>query len=262
MIKNQNIPTIVLCALIVLISSCTQPFDETDYESDYEDEVIYQEETEQTDVYRNNEPDIESESPEENQEEIIEEVTEEEPMMIKPIDNYEAYAFADGKLRGINGSTSYPIEVYDTDVSVVHLADFYKDVQDLFFKIEKSDPVAIADTDPVEFEIIKVYYYFKQTAQGMEEITADQFTPSESVHIEMDETPFKIATTEYKGMTISRVSNGTLLNSYLKIDGYKKNSDGLWFSVSEEYGTLKSGLYFWSNTDTASRRKCEYVRVY
>lgn len=260
--KNKgNILTIVLCALFVLISSCIQPYDDIEYIST---ETV-DDELSDVQVYRVDDSDGELESSEEEQseQEIVEEQTEEETMMIKAIDEYEGYAFADGKLKGINGNAFYSVDVVGSDNASVTVSDFYKSGTSLYFKVDAMEAGdAIPDTDTVQYESVKVSYYFKQTGTTVEEIQETDFSAPASEYVEMEEDPFKIYNYDYNGIDTSRVQNGPLINAYLKIDGYMKNSAGLWFSVSETYGTLKSGLYFWSNDDTASRRKGEYGRVF
>lgn len=250
--KNKgNILTIVLCSIFVLISSCIQPYDDIEYVSTetVDDEPI------NVQVYRVDDSDGESSEEEQSEQEIAEEQTEEETMMIKAIDSYEGYTFADGKLKGINGNAFYSVDVVDSDNASVTVSDFYKSGTSLYFKVK------VVETDD-EGTQTTTYYCFKQTGTTVEEIRETDFLAPDSEYVEMEEDPFKIYNYDYNGIDTSRVQNGTLVNAYLKIDGYMKNSSGLWFSVPETYATLKSGLYFWANDDGVSRRKGDYGRVF
>jgi hypothetical protein len=259
--KNKDVPyklgVTLLYSMIMIISSCTQPFND--------DGLVYDDiETDSTVAHLEESELYRTESPSE-EEEIKQEITEER-MELKPIADYEAYGFSDGKLIGISGKNTERIVVSDTDDNVINVSDFYRKNGDLFFNVVvKENGNAIPDTDPVQYELVDVTYYFKQSNGIMTEITGSEFVKPAQQRVTMNEGLFKIEDFQYKGSVISAVYQGSPYKTFLTVDGYLLNKSGLWFSIPEGVKGAERGLYFSEKVNDGNSRfpkVGEYVRLW
>ena len=209
------------------------------------------------------EPTIEEPAP------VVEEnIMEDSPMELKPIKLFSNYVVAPNAVYGIDGISLEKIEPVDIDDNVLSFNDFFLLGGDMYFSIENmenGDP--IPDTDPVQYEMIEVFHYFKQSGADISDIGASNFPISPtSEHIEYEGNNFKIINFPYEidntPTITSRVSQGSLVVGYLKIDGYMPVKTGFWFSVAETIKTRYEGVYLWTIGGSSPNRVLESGRIY
>ena len=201
---------------------------------------------------------------------IIEETVEAEIkeevqiMELQQINVYGNYIVSGNRVFGIEGSGAEEIILKDTEDNILSFNEFFiTDDNTIYFSVkvmEKGN--AIPDTDPVQYEAVEKIYYFSPVDGICTEVDKSELpNVPESLHVEMDSAPFKIATFDYKGDDTSRVYQQSLVTGYQKIDGYSVNQFGLWFSVPIAIQTRLEGIYFYPLNGNIVR-KMESGRIY
>lgn len=186
-------------------------------------------------------------------------------MIMKQIKVYEKYAVTDdNRVLGINGKELEPVFLIDSDDKGYQFNDFYRKNDKLFFStiIMENGTEKIPDSDPVAYVQVPKTHYYVQTGNSLEE-TEEGLYPllPESDFIEMGITPWSIVTFDYvnpktkEKITTSRVvksiydEDGKWVKDsptgFKMIDAYFVVNDGLWFSVPEDIGIRKKGIYFY-----------------
>jgi hypothetical protein len=234
---------IVLYFICMLYLSCEQPQSIT-VEDAREQEI--EESTEENDVQEDAEEIIKK--PETPAEETIKMIN------FVPIDDYQAYAFADGRLKGLSGDKAETCKLIDNDDNQYPIHDFYHSGGVLYFCVE------IMETGDSQSETVK--HYYKQTDGIIETMQESEFTPPKSYRITMVDTFFKIQDGEYNGQTISHVYQGSAYRAYVTIDGFLLNDSGLWFSVPEGVKHAEAGIWFCKDQTSRCYRVTEYGRIF
>ena len=201
---------------------------------------------------------------------IIEETVEAEiekevqKMELQPIKDYDNYIVSGKRVFGIDGIETEEVILKDIKDNPIQFNEFFIIPGDAIYLNVKvfEQGNAIPDTDPVQYEAVEKIYYFSQLDGTIEEEIESEFPAvPESTFIEMESTPFKIATFDYKGDDTSRVYQNTLVTGYQKIDGYSVNQFGLWFSVPITLSIRYEGIYFYPVNGNIVR-KMESGRIY
>jgi hypothetical protein len=177
-----------------------------------------------------------------------------EEMELKLIDEYEHYFIQDsGQIYGFAGNDMMPVSVEDTDGKPVK-PEFFGILDGAIYVSVKTMEIgdAIPDTEPVEYEAVEVFDYFKQANGEIKAI--ENFPPfSDPYQVELSEGLFKIVSSESSGLDISMVYQDTAYKNYLPVDGAFVCGDTLWYHVSETYSIRLDGLYKWKLDDNPVR---------
>lgn len=244
MIIHQRFLLILLCLMTILATDCTI--------DDAIESII--EEIEQ--------PTVEEPAP------IKEENPQEDYVMeLKPIKQFSNYVASLNAIYGVDGIKLEKVHLYDTKDNEHLFYDFFMADGKTYFTVRQmvnGDPMP--DTDPVQYEQIEKTYYFEQAKADLIEILKKAFPdPPVSEHIEFEDSNFKIIIFPYEkdGETTitSRVSQGSLVVGYLKIDGCMLVDNGLWYSVAERIQTRLEGVYYWP-VGGQPRRVLDIGRIY
>lgn len=235
----KNYTTIIVYVCLLLFASCN-------YVTDYEDDSIIN-----TVIIEDTVDDTE----------IIEEV---QNMELQQINVYGNYIVSGNRVFGIEGIETEEIVLKDTEDNILSFNDFFiTDDNTIYFSVkvmEKGN--AIPDTDPVQYEPVEKIYHFSPVDGICTEVDKSEYPAiPESVFIEMESSPFKIETFDYKGDDTSRVYQHALVTGYQKIDGYSVNQFGIWFSVPITISIRYEGIYFYAVNGNI-KRKMESGRIY
>ena len=217
--------TIIVYVCLLNFASCTFV---TDFEDDSTINAVIIEETVET--------------------EIKEEV---QKMELQPIKDYDNYIVSGKRVFGIDGIETEEVILKDVDDNSIQFNEFF---------IIPGDAIYL-NVKVMEDETEKIYYFSQLDGTIEEEIESEFPDVPESTFIEMESTPFKIATFDYKGDDTSRVYQQTLVTGYQKIDGYSVNQFGLWFSVPITISIRYEGIYFYPVNGNIFR-KMESGRIY
>ena len=214
--------TILVYSMILFLASCYLPveteyaiIEETATESDegLEDEII-----------------------------IIQEV---HSMELQPIKEYEGYVKQESKVFGISGNELEEIKVFDTENNEQPIEKFFLKDGMIYLSVEvREQGDAIPDTEPVEYEAVLKEYFFEQENNDLQTVESiPNLPPSERV--QFSDTKFQINNATYGDLEISNVLQMPAITAWLKVDGFKRVTNGLWFSVPESYSSRLKGVYFW-----------------
>ena len=174
-------------------------------------------------------------------EQIIQEV---QTMELQAIKEFDKYIESGGKVYGINGSELEEVILKDTEENVMLFNQFFVLDNEIYISVVVMEPVE-PDGEPSGKE-----YFFSQTGFLIQEELKNDFPPipdGEYV-IYKNDGLFEITKEPYmidnELVDTSRVIKGGAPEAYLKIDGYARGDNGMWFSVPESFATRLKGVYF------------------
>lgn len=183
------------------------------------------------------------ESEDETDEIII--IQEVQSMELQPINEYEGYVKQESRVFGITGNELEVIVLLDMEGNKHKPEKFFVKDGLIYLSIEVVEQGdAIPDTDPVQYPNVLREYFFEQKDGNLQWVD-DLIEEPPSERVQFSDPKFQINNATYGELETSNVLQMPLVEAYIKIDGCKRVSNGLWFSVPESYSSRLKGVYFW-----------------
>lgn len=171
---------------------------------------------------------------------------------VQPIKAFDKYVSTeDGKVYGIAGDTLEVVKLLSGDDGALKFHDFRVVDGVAFFQVQTWE--ADGDGSDTEAPAVEVIRYYSQDGEALTEIEAGEYPDAPArEYQEYSDKVFKIETGEWEGAPKSDVYCGTRVRAYIQVDGVARVEAGLWYSVSESFGTVYAGhkgVWFCSEDD-------------